>query len=115
VVAIAPAKKSFEKPTPEMCKLQAAKAGLPESEALRFWNYYESNGWRVGKNPMRSWPSAMANWKLNGHQCGPRMVKPVLSTKEKQIAELEHDLTYVTASGTRERIQHELLELRGGV
>jgi hypothetical protein len=75
VVAIAPAKKSFEKPTPEMCKLQAAKAGLPESEAAHFWNYYESNGWRVGKNPMKSWPSAMSNWKLNYEHNGANRLK----------------------------------------
>ena len=27
-----------------------------------FFHFYESNGWRVGKNPMKSWKSAAANW-----------------------------------------------------
>jgi hypothetical protein len=53
------------KPTLEEVKLGCAKAGLPDSEGEHFWHYYESNGWRVGKNPMRSWPSALANWKKN--------------------------------------------------
>jgi len=55
----------FQKPTLDELKLAMAKAGLPNSEAERFLNHYEANGWRVGKNPMRSWPHAVANWKAN--------------------------------------------------
>ena len=28
----------------------------------KFWNFYESNGWKVGKNPMKSWQSAIGTW-----------------------------------------------------
>ena len=55
----------FIKPSVEEVKLQFSKIGLPMSEAERFHDFYESNGWRVGKNPMRSWTSAAANWKRN--------------------------------------------------
>ncbi len=55
----------FEKPTLDMVKLAMAKAGLPDSEAERFINYYESNGWRVGKNPMRKWTGAIGTWAAN--------------------------------------------------
>ena len=34
-------------------------------DAERFWNYYESKGWLVGKSPMKNWHSAIANWKKN--------------------------------------------------
>jgi hypothetical protein len=64
-VASAPKVSKFIKPTPEELKFQCAKIGLPESEGERFFNYYESNGWRVGKNPMRSWTCAMQNWKIH--------------------------------------------------
>lgn len=30
--------------------------------AETFFNHYESNGWKVGKNPMKSWKAALANW-----------------------------------------------------
>lgn len=33
-----------------------------EIEAERFINFYTSNGWKVGKNKMVSWESAVANW-----------------------------------------------------
>ncbi len=31
-----------------------------------FYNYYQSNGWRVGKNPMRDWKAAVRAWEGNG-------------------------------------------------
>lgn len=64
-VAALHTKSNFRKPTINEVKLACAKSGLSDQEAHRFFDYYESNGWRVGKNPMRSWPSALANWKRN--------------------------------------------------
>lgn len=58
----------FEKPTIEAMRLHAAKIGLPESEAFKCWNYYESKGWLVGRSPMKSWPAAMVNWRGNWHE-----------------------------------------------
>lgn len=29
----------------------------------RFIDYYSSNGWRVGRNPMKDWKSAIRNWE----------------------------------------------------
>lgn len=34
-------------------------------DAEKFFNYYESNGWKVGRNKMKSWHSALANWNKN--------------------------------------------------
>jgi len=36
-----------------------------EVMANDFWDYYESNGWRVGRNPMRDWKSSARRWKRN--------------------------------------------------
>ena len=41
-----------------------------------FWNYYNSNGWRVGKNPMKDWHSAIATWERNDKQYGRTNYKP---------------------------------------
>lgn len=60
-----PKVKRFTRPTPEEVGLQCAKIGLPDAEGAKFLSYYESNGWRVGRNPMRSWPHALQNWKIN--------------------------------------------------
>lgn len=51
-------------PTLDEVKAQALKIGLPAMEGEKFFYYYESNGWRVGKVKMRSWTSALSGWKL---------------------------------------------------
>ena len=33
-----------------------------QQEAILFFNYYESQGWKVGKNPMKNWKSAISGW-----------------------------------------------------
>ena len=30
-----------------------------------FINHYESNGWKVGKNPMKDWKAAVRTWESN--------------------------------------------------
>ena len=52
----------FQKPTVEELTAEAIKIGLPLTEVDKFLNYYESNGWKVGKNLMKSWPAAMKGW-----------------------------------------------------
>ena len=32
-------------------------------DARAFIAYYDSNGWKVGKNPMKSWKSALTTWE----------------------------------------------------
>lgn len=51
----------------------------PTDQAQKFHDYYQSNGWRVGRNPMKDWKAALRNWikrskefetskKINGHE-----------------------------------------------
>ena len=35
--------------------------------AQRFVDYYESNGWKIGKNPMTDWKAAVRSWESNGY------------------------------------------------
>lgn len=51
--------KKFKKPT----KQELMEEGLDEANAEKFWNYYESKGWVVGRAPMKSWKGAVAGWK----------------------------------------------------
>jgi hypothetical protein len=41
-----------------------------QGEAQRFIAYYESNGWRVGKNKMKKWEAAAAGWvsRINNYK-----------------------------------------------
>ncbi|MDX2190430.1 MAG: hypothetical protein SFY32_11250 [Bacteroidota bacterium] len=39
---------------------------FPQPEAEKFYNYFQSNGWKVGgKAPMKDWRAAARNWMLN--------------------------------------------------
>ena len=57
------------------CKLEDAleyfsiRLGIDQGkiEAEKFFNYYESNGWKVGKNPMKNWKAAANNWITNSN------------------------------------------------
>jgi hypothetical protein len=69
--------KRFQKPTIEEVKLQATEVGLSEHEAEKFYAYYESNGWHVGRNPMKKWHAAMTNWKLNVRSSQPGSITPL--------------------------------------
>ncbi|MBP7612700.1 MAG: hypothetical protein KA753_06030 [Paludibacter sp.] len=45
-----------------------------EIEAEKFYNYFQSNGWKVGgKAPMKDWQAAARNWVLNA----PAFAKPL--------------------------------------
>lgn len=46
--------------------------GFSEIEARKFFNHFESNGWRVGgKSPMKNWHAAARNWMLNIQKFNP--------------------------------------------
>lgn len=55
-------RKRFEPPTVEEVQGRIDEKGYGVS-AERFVSYYESNGWRVGRNPMRDWRAALASWE----------------------------------------------------
>lgn len=54
----------MKKPSIEEVRLDALKRGLPEVEADKFFYYYDSKNWFVGKSPMKNWHSALAHWTL---------------------------------------------------
>lgn len=56
--------KRFTKPTIEELKEYCSEKKL-NVDCEKFFNYYESKGWVVGKAPMKSWKAALANWSKN--------------------------------------------------
>ena len=65
-VAAGGEKKSARKPMPRPT-LEEVKACIAERgyhvDAEAFINFYDSNGWKVGRNPMKSWRSALVTWE----------------------------------------------------
>lgn len=52
----------FSKPTPEEVTAYAKSIGF-DLDGQHFWDHYEANGWRVGRNPMRDWRAAVRTWR----------------------------------------------------
>lgn len=73
--------KRFVRPSIEELKNYIDEKGY-DVDAEQFIAFYDSNGWKVGKNPMKSWKGAITTWgKRNG-------LKPK-SEKEKLDEEWE--------------------------
>ena len=56
-----PKRKNFVKPTVEEIAAYC-KEKKYNVNAQQFFNYYESNGWKIGRNAMKSWQAAVQNW-----------------------------------------------------
>jgi hypothetical protein len=63
-------KEVFSKPSKE--ELKSVFTDLLELE--KFFNYYESNGWKIGgRSPMKNWKAAAKNWMLNAEKFNPKI------------------------------------------
>jgi hypothetical protein len=54
----------FLKPTADEVKAYAASINFSLS-GDKFVDYYESKGWKIGKNSMKDWKAAVRTWKSN--------------------------------------------------
>tara|TARA_R110000787_G_scaffold49667_1_gene118972 strand:- start:281 stop:946 length:666 start_codon:yes stop_codon:yes gene_type:complete len=59
-----PVLKRFKKPSKEEIKDYCAVRSNNVS-AEKFFDYYESNGWKVGKNGMKDWKASVRTWESN--------------------------------------------------
>lgn len=62
-----PAASKFSKPSIEEVRTYCAER-KNHVDPERFIDHYESNGWRVGKTPMKSWKAAVRTWERSEYQ-----------------------------------------------
>ena len=55
-------KKEFKRPSLDEVKAYC-KERNSSIEPESFFDYYESNGWKVGKNPMKDWKATLRRWE----------------------------------------------------
>lgn len=53
-------------------------------DAERFVSFYESNGWKVGKNPMKDWRAAVRTWERDD--------RPRATTQTKSFADIWREM-----------------------
>ena len=59
-------RKRFEKPTLSQITQYCLERNN-NVNAEQFYDYYESNGWKVGKNSMKNWKAAVRTWEKNNY------------------------------------------------
>ena len=59
-------RKRFEKPTLSEIEQYCIERNN-NINAAQFYDYYESNGWKVGKNSMKNWKAAVRTWEKNSY------------------------------------------------
>ena len=67
-------KKKFQKPTIEEIQQYCLEKKY-NVDAQYFIDYYESNGWKVGRNPMKDWKATIRTWNQRnkkGTVCKPK-------------------------------------------
>ena len=52
----------FKRPTQDEVARYASGIGHPSFDAQKFMDYYNANGWKVGRNPMKDWQATVRNW-----------------------------------------------------
>ena len=69
--AAAPTRARFVKPSVEEVAAYCREKGYG-IDAQRFVDYYDSNGWKVGRNPMKDWKRALVTWEKRRQEEKPK-------------------------------------------
>ena len=72
----------FAAPTVEDVKAYCLERGN-HIDAQHFVDYYEANGWRVGKNPMKDWRAAVRSWESREEKPKQKTSNPFLRLIEE--------------------------------
>ena len=84
------ASKRVSPPGLEEIKAYFAEKGGTAAQAERFRDFYESNGWKVGKNPMKSWKAAASGWmsrdKESAQKASAPRSKPFMASRPPEEA-----------------------------
>jgi hypothetical protein len=75
---------SFQKPSLEEIASYFSELGSSDTESEKFFDYYQANGWKVGRNPMRDWRATARNWTRRNPS--PRKSNVVSFEEAKRLA-----------------------------
>lgn len=71
-----PTRHRFSPPSVDDVRVYCTENGF-RVDPDRFVDFYTSNGWRVGKNPMKDWKAAVRSWERKEKQNGKTESKPL--------------------------------------
>ena len=99
-------KSSFVKPTLDEVKAYCDER-LNNIDPQQFIDFYESNGWRVGSNPMKDWKAAIRTWEARRKNEPKKPSTPSPSSQKRYQSPLESAMrAYDRYFGTDLHKQH---------
>ncbi|UGU15410.1 hypothetical protein LS482_17220 [Sinomicrobium kalidii] len=63
----------------------------PETEAQKFFNHYQSTGWKIGGQPIENWQAAAQKWMLKADEIKKALKRPVQHDYLKTEKEKNYD------------------------
>ena len=90
--------KRFQKPTLDELIAYKQKANLALVDCEAFYDFYESKGWVIGKNPMKDWQAAMRNWDRTERERGGKCKNNSLSLSVEDVRRFGGDVSYYLES-----------------
>ena len=100
------ARKRFVKPELEEIREFCFEKNI-NIDVDRFFNYYESKGWKVGVSPMKDWKAAVRNWAKNDSLYSRPGSTRISSDTSAQV------LQNYTAPETETDVESNLAEIQG--
>ena len=110
-------RKKFAKPTVEEVEAYCMERGNAV-DARTFWDFYESKGWMIGRNPMKDWRAAVRTWERDrgGGGAGGRPARdrgggPVVAPVAAALEENERTMRRLMEKARAELGDDELKQL----
>lgn len=90
---------AFTPPSPEEVRAYCRERGSCV-DPQQWFDHYSSNGWKVGRNPMRDWKASVRTWERNG-------LRPLSSSKPSTRAQANQDSTLAARDAVLEKFKQE--------
>jgi hypothetical protein len=100
---LSPAATSFVKPTIEEVKAYCVERSNTV-DADKWFDYYQSNGWRVGRNAMKDWRAAVRTWEKSSFEKKTPYQETVEAGK-RYLAKVKQQEDYVKSTDIDPRVK----------
>lgn len=88
----------FRPPTIKEAREYARSIGFTTFNAEKWWHFYETKNWMVGKNKMSKWKSAVWTWFIDTHEYNELCRKKAENARQRQQQREEYEDYIRTAS-----------------
>lgn len=97
-------KESFVAPTVEQVRAYCRERGNTV-DADKFCDYYTSVGWKVGRNPMKDWQSAVRTWERTNKNYNNENTRGVNNTRKSEEQERAERDQYIFEKYLKPRLE----------